>query len=200
MRTFETLADIRKAGEGKELFVRWSRGPESDAQMNWTSTNYQTGYQEYGLSVVRLDTDSSDYDMYYALAEYRFLTHPVCYILTGTVVGRGSDGEPVLEDCEVLGLVHDSLILDVPVRELLRLEREVVECFQHLARLRAMEKPCPTSVAVAVTYAYKAQRDRNDLKAGVDWYQIKRRGNLWYHESARLVAHWNATGEILETL
>lgn len=88
---------------GKDVFIRFNHIPK-----NGKSTNWATGHQELGVSAYEAlyDVASGEYCCYGALegAELSYLIQasPI-YFITGEVVGKGSDGEPVISNIEVLG-------------------------------------------------------------------------------------------------
>lgn len=175
MKTLKTLADVRAvvASSEKEVFVRWSRGPVADAKMGWVSKNHATGSYEGGLSVNHLDLDS-DYEALSLIAEYVFLDQPVCYLVAGERAGVGSDGEPVIVDCEPLARIHASLVWAKEAREGLRLQASVEHETAFLSRLKAEGCECATTLGLAAARLATAQAQLAALASGADWWSAKK--------------------------
>lgn len=106
METISTLTDlatmVRDSHErGVELFVRTSTGIANDRAMG-CSRNHQTGQHEGGISVTSLTPHIEalgvgGHDVLAMQVKSWAHVAPVTYILTGEIVGNGSDGEPVLD-------------------------------------------------------------------------------------------------------
>lgn len=112
--TIATIDDLCQlvtdyGARGEWLYVRHSRGPEADAAMEWVSTNHFNGSAESGLSVMELHDivprnvcerweHGDRHFIAWQVAEYHHADDPAFhpYILTGTLLGKGSDGEPVV--------------------------------------------------------------------------------------------------------
>lgn len=108
IKTVDELAAYVKAqhAAGIMVYIRYSNGPAADRAMG-RSLNHVTGRREAGLSVGNLivtdaewmmDEDQADYwrrHIASMVRSYSFLPGKP-YILTGDVVGFGSDGEPLL--------------------------------------------------------------------------------------------------------
>ena len=89
--------------EGKDVYIRFNELPECGQSTNWA-----TGQKEKGVSAYECtyDTMSGEYFAYGALqgAELSYLMQGVnIYFITGAVVGKGADGEPLLSNVETLG-------------------------------------------------------------------------------------------------
>src|SRR5690606_26418121 len=87
--------------QGVELFVRTSSGPANDRKMG-CSTNHAAGTREPGLSVLTMvphpdiltpGNAKTVGDQATTIGYVGAMT----YLLTGEVIGHGSDGEPVLD-------------------------------------------------------------------------------------------------------
>lgn len=136
MITVETIEQVRELMLEGPVFVRWSGGPDADADMGWVSKNHQNGDLEPGLSVNDLPDDSNDYEVLQRITEYRFGGLPVCYLCKGTVAGLGSDGEPCLSDVEVLAIVGEGLThATIEQKEKIRLNTAIQKEQQRLERI-----------------------------------------------------------------
>jgi hypothetical protein len=173
MKTLKTLADVRAAiaTADAEVFVRWSRGPVADAKMGWISKNHASGQMESGLSVNPLDLDD-EYEALSQIAEYQFLDQPVCYLVAGERVGRGSDGEPVIADCRPIAKIHASLVWTKEQRELLRLRAVVVS--EEGAALKFAASGCATTIRCAADRLATARTQVAALEAGQPWDAVRR--------------------------
>lgn len=89
-----TLDEVRALlAEHGTLYMRW--GNPRRERGDFRSRNHSTGAFEPGMSVVPIRADMSNATIWGALIEYEFCLAKGCvgYLATGTVVGRGSDGE-----------------------------------------------------------------------------------------------------------
>jgi hypothetical protein len=115
MRTIERLADladlVERSGCGRELYVRWSRGPEDDVfrtgEGDQSSRDTLTGVRLPGLSANPLRVESWWGDrsvrLWVArrLYDYRHLREARgpgvrAWVLEGDERGRGPDNEPLV--------------------------------------------------------------------------------------------------------
>lgn len=125
MRTFADLADVVALVEdrapARELYVRWSRGPEADSDR--CSRDGLSGVRLPGLSANALAVEPWWGDrplrLWVArrLHDYRHLrerrgpgTRP--WILEGTEVGRGPDNEPLVECLHPIGWITDEALAE----------------------------------------------------------------------------------------
>ncbi|MGW0231245.1 DUF6098 family protein [Actinopolymorpha singaporensis] len=118
MQVVEDLDELtRLVYRHQGLFVRFSEGPEADAAQ--ASVDYESGLPLPGLSVNRLDPPRwwtrplTDW-LARQICQYAHLAERAAsrtgWILTGKVVGRGPDDEPLLTDVEpVAWLGKDAL-------------------------------------------------------------------------------------------
>jgi len=169
MTTATTIQQIREMGQGREIFIRYTRSIKHDRGSGYVSRNHQTGQTEAGLSVNHIPTDAPDDALLNALTEYRlYLLDPdmTAYICTGTFCGRGSDGEPLIVNVQPLAYV-DKDLLAMPVEEIeaLRLARRIAEETERLTRITDRIAIQQTEELRAV---YQTQLDA--LKSGRRWY------------------------------
>lgn len=127
MQTLTTFADLvalvaQTEQSGQPVFVRWSRGPQLDCRAGWVSRNHQTGQAEAGLSV------NSVTDVKYGVltttpariaqqvTEYSYLrlgtTSIQPWLLTGTICGWGSDGEPLVCDVQPVAWIAEPAVVE----------------------------------------------------------------------------------------
>lgn len=97
----------------RPLFVRFSQGYAADLVVG--SADPETGLDLPGLAARPLDPEdwwSLPATEWIARQLARF--HPddsrFAWLLRGTVVGRGVDGEPLIDDVEVVGRLADGLL------------------------------------------------------------------------------------------
>jgi Family of unknown function (DUF6098) len=101
----------------RDTYLRYSLGPEADARQ--TSRDYESGLELPGLSVVPLtppgwwrrpvaDWFARQVCKYAQLGEGD--ADRCAWILTGRVVGRGPDHEPLVADPKPLAILSDSLV------------------------------------------------------------------------------------------
>jgi Family of unknown function (DUF6098) len=101
-----------------EIYVRYSRGPESDIEEK--SRDYESGLDLPGLSANPLAPPtwwSRPLEDWLArrLCSYVHLRDEsndarVAWILAGTIVERGPDNEPLLNDVEPIAMLSDSIL------------------------------------------------------------------------------------------
>ena len=135
IRSFDELSEL--ATDGRHLYVRYSRGP--DADLGSTSIDYESGLRLPGLSANPLHPEcwwTRPVEDWLArqISKYVHLRddstdHRVGWILAGTVVARGPDNEPLLDDVEPVALVDDALVEEAKRRYRSRFEvgRQSVE-------------------------------------------------------------------------
>lgn len=115
LRHLDELADLVAAQPG--LHVRYSKGPESDADGG--SIDTESGLELPGLSVNPLDPEAwwtrpvEDW-LARQLCQYRHLAERnvdrFAWVLRGTEVGRGPDCEPLLADVEPVARLDERLL------------------------------------------------------------------------------------------
>lgn len=106
----------RLVGSRRALYVRYSSGP--DADRDDTSMDYESGLPLPGLSVHPLDpaawwTRPVDEWLARQLCSYDHLAEEgdrYAWVLTGRVVDRGPDNEPLLQDWEPVARLGDDLV------------------------------------------------------------------------------------------
>ena len=119
--SLEELADL--VSRRTNLFVRFSDGPERDAQE--ASVDYESDLPLPGLSGNKLDPPdwwtrpvldwlARQVCQYLHLAE-RSHTHRG-WVLTGTLVGRGPDDEPLLADIQPVAWLGETLLAEAQAR------------------------------------------------------------------------------------
>lgn len=120
MRTIETLEElVALVADQEDLYVRWSADPAAD-QTRGTSVDELTGVELPGLSANPLRVESwwqgRPLDVWVArrLYDYQHLrerrgadVRP--WVLTGAVVGRGPDNEPLVRCREAIGWLADNV-------------------------------------------------------------------------------------------
>ncbi|MFJ8543426.1 DUF6098 family protein [Streptomyces sp. NPDC093586] len=130
VRTLAELAGL--VGRHRGLYVRWSRGPETDLAKT-SSTDELTGVPMPGLSANPLDVEEWWADrpvrVWAArrLHDYAHLPHDKGpgvrpWVLTGRETGRGPDNEPLVTDVRPMCWIASGVI-DEARREVERQER-----------------------------------------------------------------------------
>lgn len=118
-RVLTALGDLIKLiGQGRPLFVRYSKGPDDDAQRE--SRDYESGLPLPGLSVNPLDPEpwwTRPLEDWVArqLCQYAHLKDESeeelrPWVLTGRVVSRGPDNEPVVENPQPVAYLSNELV------------------------------------------------------------------------------------------
>ncbi|MFI2612552.1 DUF6098 family protein [Kitasatospora sp. NPDC018619] len=120
--TLDALADLLRTHPDR-LYVRWSRGPETDLADASRSLDDLTGVPLPGLSVTPLAVEEWWQDrplrLWVARRLYDYChlrrdkapgVHP--WILTGTEAGRGPDNEPLLTDARPLARISPDVIAE----------------------------------------------------------------------------------------
>jgi hypothetical protein len=122
MPTVQSLDElVERVGDGKELYIRWSRGPEYDATR--TSKDELTGVELPGLSASPLHLEpwwaGRPLRVWLArrLYDYRHLAgqrgpgvRP--WLLKGKEVGRGPDNEPLIECAQAIAWVSEDVVIE----------------------------------------------------------------------------------------
>jgi hypothetical protein len=109
------LSDLVRNVPG--LYVRYSKGPSDDAPES--SVDYESGLPLPGLSVNRLDPEpwwtrpledwiARQLSQYLRLADKSSAHHG--WVLSGEVVGRGPDDEPLVVDVRPVAILDDGLL------------------------------------------------------------------------------------------
>lgn len=116
LNSLENLVEL--IGQRRPLFVRYSKGPDDDAQRE--SHDYESNLTLPGLSVNPLDPEP-----WWTRPLEDWVARQVCqyahlkdesdddrraWVLTGRVVGRGPDNEPLVGDHEALAYLSDELV------------------------------------------------------------------------------------------
>lgn len=127
MSGLPVLADlaalVRLVASRPGLYVRWSRGPESDAAER--SCDHATGLELPGLAVNPLDPPgwwTLPLDRWVArqITAYAHLgdhdTDHFAWVLTGRVADRGPDNEPLLADVTPMARLTPSMLEDAAAR------------------------------------------------------------------------------------
>ncbi|MGW7265144.1 DUF6098 family protein [Streptomyces sp. NPDC054842] len=121
LRVLESLEDVtRLVTRRRDLYVRWSRGPERDLP-DVTSTDELTGVKLPGLSATPLDVEDwwgrRPVHVWVARRLYDYCHLPRVkdprtrpWVLRGTETARGPDNEPLVTDVEPLGWIADHVI------------------------------------------------------------------------------------------
>ena len=111
------LSEIeRLLDPARPLFVRVSAGYAADLDAG--SADPATGLELPGLAARPLDPEP-----WWTLPAGEWIARQLCHhphrgearfawLLRGTVAGRGSEGEPLIADVEVVGRVADSLLIE----------------------------------------------------------------------------------------
>lgn len=111
----DQLAELVRAMDG--VYLRYSRGPADDQHK--TSRDYESGLELPGLSVVPLTPPD-----WWCRPAVDWLARQVCkyaklaegnpdrcaWLLTGRVVGRGPDQEPLMADPRPRAMLSDRLV------------------------------------------------------------------------------------------
>ena len=126
-KTIKSLKQIRGL-EGR-VFVRWSQSVAKDQKRGY-SLAYGTS-AEAGLSCCELDKGGEDYKIIRQLTEYKYICGGHCWIITGDVVGSGSDNEPLLANIEVIGKASAKLT-DLEYRQI-ELDQDIASLESKLA-------------------------------------------------------------------
>jgi hypothetical protein len=114
------LVDLLEA-HPRDLYLRWSRGPEADLAPQPRSSDELTGLPLPGLSATPLAVEDWWRDrplrLWVArrLYDYCHLRHDRApgihpWVLTGTEVGRGPDNEPLLGDVRPLARIDEAVV------------------------------------------------------------------------------------------
>jgi len=100
----------------RNLYVRWSRGPELDKRQRY-SRDHASGNLHRGLSCQRIDPrEQSRKLIALMLVEYRYLRTKDSrirgWVFTGTSVGRDSDNAPLVdaESIKTIGWLSEDLV------------------------------------------------------------------------------------------
>jgi hypothetical protein len=112
----ESLAELAELAEiGEPLYVRYSRGPDADAAE--VSIDHESGCRLPGLSVNPLDPEPwwnrpVQHWVARQLRQYVHLAEKDRYawVLTGAVVGRGPDCEPLLTSIRPVARLTDQVL------------------------------------------------------------------------------------------
>ena len=119
----ELVRVVADADGGRDLYIRWSRGPDRDRDT--TSVDELTGVRLPGLSANPLRVESWWADrslrtwVARRLHDYRHLmrdgrdsaVRP--WVLRGREVGRGPDNEPLIQVCEPIAWIHEDVLGEV---------------------------------------------------------------------------------------
>ena len=102
---FDKLDDVKSLITREQpVFARWSKGPKYDLKPDARSFNYQTKTFEDGLSVVKIPADASGLSLARILADYGGVSGAQgLHFYHGDIVGKGSDGEPLIKPTQHLG-------------------------------------------------------------------------------------------------
>jgi hypothetical protein len=117
MREITTLRELAEAVDAEELYVRYSKGPEDDRSSG--SLDTESGLELPGLSVNPLRPET-----WWTRPAEDWLARQVCqyehlrdkeperfaWVLTGTVVGRGPDCEPLIRPFRAFARFSDDLL------------------------------------------------------------------------------------------
>ncbi|GAA4170656.1 DUF6098 family protein [Gryllotalpicola koreensis] len=116
LNTIDELAELIDA-TGEPVYVRYSKGPEADASES--SIDHESGLELPGLSVNPLNPEEwwtrpmRDW-LARQLCQYAHLREEDpdsrAWVLTGRVVGRGPDCEPLVAGQQPLALIADAMV------------------------------------------------------------------------------------------
>ncbi len=109
----------RLVGDRRDLYLRWSRGPEADA--GHRSRDALTGVELPGLSVNALAVEpwwgarSREVWVARRLYDYQHLQHRggrrrSAWVFTGRECGRGPDNEPLIDQAEPVARVDRAVV------------------------------------------------------------------------------------------
>jgi hypothetical protein len=119
----ELVEVVAEADGGRDLYIRWSRGPDRDR--GTTSVDELTGVALPGLSANSLRVESWWADrslrtwVARRLHDYRHLRRDGqgCavrpWVLRGREVGRGPDNEPLIDVREPIAWIHEDVLTEV---------------------------------------------------------------------------------------
>lgn len=120
---FRSLAELADAAVSEELYIRYSKGPDDDGDS--PSVDTESGLELPGLSVNPLRPEAwwtrpvADW-LARQVCQYRELQEKnperFAWVLTGRVVGRGPDCEPLLQECRPVARLADELIAEAERR------------------------------------------------------------------------------------
>lgn len=103
-----TISDIitraKRVDLPSALYLRWGGLPKGGRSKNHATGELEAGVSVYGARhnpVTDLIEYAEDGTGCHAALTY-LLSGAPCYLVTGTEIGRGSDGEPVLQDAHIL--------------------------------------------------------------------------------------------------
>jgi hypothetical protein len=116
--TIASLDELAERARGRDdLYVRWSRGPQDDADRR--SRDELTGVELPGLSASSLAAEEwwSGPDRLWVarrLYDYRHLEHrrrgARPWLVSGRLCGRGPDNEPLITDVEVVAVISPQVV------------------------------------------------------------------------------------------
>lgn len=106
MKTIKSMMEIKN--NPVHVYVRWSQSILLDIKRGH-SLRYGS-QTEYGLSACEIDPLWEDWRILRQIKEYEFTGAANCWLITGEVVGRGGDNEPLLINIRVLGKVSKKLL------------------------------------------------------------------------------------------
>jgi Family of unknown function (DUF6098) len=122
-RELDSLAALEAELGAAPLFLRYSEGPDADA--DGRSIDTESGLELPGLSVNPLDPEpwwtrpTADW-LARQLCQYKHLSERnpdrVAWVLKGTLVGRGPDCEPLIGDAEFVARLDDALLTEAEQR------------------------------------------------------------------------------------
>lgn len=175
MKTITTLKSLANlVNELGVVFVRWSKGYAADKKGGFRSKNHATGAMECGLSVqtlTREDAAKGEAWLWRLLLDYQaFAWHGAKpYLCTGTVVGRGSDGEDCITDVVQVAVVAKALwcpaVATVEAKQIAELEEEITHDAARLQRLTD-----PSAINATELRLERARLAVAAMKAGRRWY------------------------------
>lgn len=116
VRDLDALVELTRWRPG--LYLRQSKGPDTDMAIGKVSVDHESGVQMPGLSVTTIDpepwwTRSSADWLARRICKYANLSdvegrHP--WLLAGHVVGHGPDHEPLVTDVEPVAWLDSALV------------------------------------------------------------------------------------------
>lgn len=126
VRSLAALADLVERPGQPELFVRWSKGPENDAEER--SRDHASGLTLPGLAVNPLtpprwwDLPVEDWlarqiRAYAHLGEDESRPQQCAWVLTGQVTDRGPDNEPLVTDVTPVARLTGAVLREAAERE-----------------------------------------------------------------------------------
>jgi len=100
----DIIARAQRADLPNTLYIRWNDLPKDGRSRNHATGELEAGVSVYGAQynpITDLIEYAEDGTGCHAALTY-LLSGAPCYLVTGTELARGSDGEPILQDVQII--------------------------------------------------------------------------------------------------